>query len=87
MTTKGTPWRSSLPMLMADWYAKNPNAQPTVAELGKILGRPPLYVRQIMRQLVREGFLQRRITYVLTKEDHDRSDHHAGADDKPRAVR
>jgi DNA-binding MarR family transcriptional regulator len=74
MTSKGTPWSLSLPTLMADWYVKHPNAQPTVEELGKILNRPPSYVRRILCQLVREGFLQRRISYVLTKEDHARSD-------------
>lgn len=85
MRAKANQWstRPNLATIVADWYVKNPNAQPTAAELGEIIKRPPAYVLLMMRRLAREGFLQRRITYVLTEENHDRLDHHAGSGTEP----
>lgn len=48
------------------FYEKNPKSVLTAEELAVLLHRPPGYVRAVMRQLVREGLLKKRINYELT---------------------
>lgn len=47
-----------------EYYESHPEVVPTYQEVAAAIHRPPLYVRTVIRWLVEEGFLKRRIVFI-----------------------